>query len=81
MVVRFESDAWFQAWLTEWSGQFDWDQGNTGKLSKHSLCTDLVEDLFEMDLLYVGRVLGDQSPQWKETRHMLIVRRSLDSLC
>ena len=74
MVVRVTSDEEFRAWYLAWSGEFLWDKGNTGKLSKHKLTTDDVEEFFERNMFYAGRVVSEEAKRWNEDRFMFVVR-------
>ena len=48
-------------WLnTEWSGQYEWDAGNTTKLAKHNFTTEQVEELFAEDFAFLGEAVDDK---------------------
>ncbi len=74
MPVRLTADEAFRVWLMAWAGVFQWDEGNTGKLAKHHFTTDDVEDFFEADVFFAGRVTGEDSERWQEKRFLIIVR-------
>ena len=81
MPVRLTGDEAFRAWLMAWSGVFQWDEGNTGKLAKHHFTTDDVEAFLEADVFFAGRVIGEESQRWKENRFMLTVRLDSSAPC
>lgn len=81
MPVQVTGDEGFRAWLMAWSGMFQWDEGNTGKLAKHNFTTDDVEEFFEADVFFAGRVTGKDSERWEEERFMLIIRPEPSGPC
>ena len=47
-------------WLREiWSGEFDWDEQNLGKLQKHGFKQEEVESCFSGDIVLAGESVGD----------------------
>lgn len=47
-------------WLREvWTGEFDWDEQNTQKLSKHGFTQEEVESCFRNDIIVAGETIGD----------------------
>lgn len=59
-----------QEWLaTDWDGTLQWDSGNTEKLAKHNASVEIIEEFFEGDFVFVGRLEETQNLVWKEKRY------------
>ena len=79
MVVQFTTDDDFAQWLaTQWTNQFDWDEANTDKLSKHGLRSTDVEALFENAVVSAGRIIPQTDVLWgqEEVRHLVLLKSS-----
>lgn len=53
-------------WLEEsWDQELEWDQGNIYKLSKHSLTVEDIEELFENETVFAGRIQPSETTKWE----------------
>lgn len=61
-----------QEWLVnDWDGTLDWDAGNTEKLTKHNVSVDGIEEFFDSDFVFVGRLLETETLKWNENRYAI----------
>jgi hypothetical protein len=59
-------------WLThDWTGEFDWDEGNNWKPLKRSHSCDQIEAAFE-DFIFAGEILAFETENWGERRFAII---------
>jgi uncharacterized DUF497 family protein len=69
------TDQFIVRWLIEtWSGGFDWDSGNLGKLKKHHATKDGIEYLFtapEAEAFLIGKIRPPAGETWSESRYLM----------
>lgn len=59
-------------WLNgAWDESLDWDQGNVPKLAKHDLTVDEVEEIFDGDFVFGGRLVMPEDQEWNEERYII----------
>jgi uncharacterized DUF497 family protein len=76
MGATLVPDEDFATWLSRWSGEFDWDEGNRWKPEKHGLDAQRVEKLFDSFHFYAGR--PSPSPaEWGEERDVVYLHDDL----
>ena len=72
MAVDLIPDEDFGFWFANWSGEFEWNDGNSHKPEKHGLDTAGVEMLFEYFHFYAGRPEPMPS-DWGEARDVVFL--------
>ena len=63
MKLQFDSE--MLEWLSEWSGEFDWDEGNEWKNQKHGISSSQIETIFDVPVYLAGRIVENrEEPRW-----------------
>jgi uncharacterized DUF497 family protein len=72
LVLSVYPDRNTEIWLLdEWTGEFEWDQWNTTKLSKHGLSREEVESIFFSPILFGGKIREPEKEDWLEDRFVI----------
>jgi hypothetical protein len=64
--MRLEDDPDTAAWLDRLTGEasdFDWDEGNQTKHTKHGVASAEIEEMLRHALLFAGRIVEPSHPE------------------
>ncbi|BBH54370.1 BrnT family toxin [Fluviispira sanaruensis] len=71
--MQIASDKEVETWLTNvWNGEFDWDEGNTQKTSKHGVTPEQIETIIQNEMVFLGRIVEPDGVNFGENRYILL---------
>ena len=63
--MELQFDLEMLEWLSNWSGKFDWDEGNEQKNEKHGISSSQIETIFDSPVYLAGKIMqGREEPRW-----------------
>lgn len=63
--MQLQFDPEILKWFSSWAGEFDWDEGNTGKNEKHGITRLQIESVFGSPIYVAGKITESlEEPRW-----------------
>lgn len=62
MELQFDPE--ILTWLSKWTGQFQWDEGNEQKNEKHGITSSQIESIFNAPIYVAGKITSIEESRW-----------------